>query len=169
VFPQPLEAMRDDEILRTGMDLAELRERFPLHRNDPDDPRARIHSCFFIEGDTLDFSVCTKAVGVEPTSTEERGIRGHFLPSGRPNILPASWRIGVVHEPSADLDGCLGSLLDLVHPRVEQIKRLLSDHHYAAGFLTSVTVFDEEPSYGLSSSTLQRLAAFELDWTLDIL
>lgn len=161
--------MHKDETLNVGMSLDELQERFPLRRKDPEDSGARISTTLFIENETLDFVACTEAAGVEPTATNERGIRGHWLPSGKTNVLPASWRVQVVHEPSLEIDPCLAALLDLVYPRVDEIRRLLVDRDYEAGFLTSVTVFDEEPLYELSSSTLRRLAAFGLEWCLDIL
>jgi hypothetical protein len=164
-----LPAMENDEVVNLGMSLEELRERFPLVRKDPDDPGARIRSLFFIENPVLDFLACTRAAGVEPTCTEDRRIRGHVLPSGKPNVLPALWEVAVVKEPSWEIDSCVASLLDLVHPRVEQISQLLSTHRYRAGFLTNVTVFEEEPFYGLSSSTLRRLADFGLEWSLDVL
>ena len=168
-IPSAEVVMQDEEILNLGLTLDELRERFPLRRRDPEDPGARICSTFFIENDIVDFVACTEAAGVEPTSMEERGIRGHGLPSGKPNVLPASWRVEVVREPSRDIDECVASLLDLIHPRVRQIRRLVASRGYAAGFLTSVTVYDEAPFYGLSPSTLQRLAEFGLEWSLDVL
>jgi hypothetical protein len=160
--------MENDEVVNLAMSLEELAERFPLKRKDPDDPGARIRSVFFIENSVLDFLACTRAAGVEPTCTEDRRIRGHRLPSGTPNVLPALWQVEVVKEPSSEIDSCVAGLLDLVHPRVERICFLLSTHRYRAGFLTSVTVFDEEPFYGLSSSTLRRLADFGLEWSLDV-
>ena len=160
--------MEKDEVVNLGMTLEELRERFPLKRKDPNDPGARIRSVFFIENPVLDFLACTRAVGVEPTCTEDRRIRGHRLPSGTPNVLPALWEVEVVEEPSSEIDPCVASLLDLVHPRVEEIRGLLATRRYRAGFLTSVTVFDEEPLYGLSPSTLRRIADFGLEWSLDV-
>ena len=160
--------MDNNEILETGLTLDEVAKHFPLVRKNPDDPGARITTTFCITGDPLNFAECTEAVGMEPTSIQEKRTRGRWLPSGRPNILPAEWCLEVIHEPSYDVDQCVTELLDLIFPRVEQIKALLTREPYSAGFLTCVTVFEDRPIYSLSASNIKRLAAFNLSWDLDI-
>ena len=162
------QVMGEDDILSIGLTLDEARTRYPLKRKDPTDPWARITSCFFITGDPLDLERCTKAAGTAPTSTREKRICGDLVASGRPNLFPAEWELAVVREPSVEVDACVEELLDLVSPRLRHIRRLLASCDYKAGFLTTVTVFDQTPILGLSADSLERLAAFGLDWYLDI-
>jgi hypothetical protein len=158
-----------DDILATGLTIGDVQRMFPLVRKAPDDPGARITTALWLTGEALDAAACTQAAGVAPTKVLEKRIRGHFVPSGRPNVLDPSWMLEVCHEPSYDVDACVAALLALVHPRAKDIRELVAREGYRANFETSVTIFEDAPRYGLSASTLERLAAFGFDWGLDIL
>jgi hypothetical protein len=156
--------MSGDEAINTGLTLDEVIKRYPLRRKDPKDPGARVVSKFWINGENLDQAACTAAVGVEPTQFLEQRVRGRFMPSGRPNILPPSWSLKVVHEPTVDVGECLGELLSMLWPRCKEIKALLGCSRYSAGFNTHVIVFEYAPICELTPVTLSRLAEFGLNW-----
>ena len=156
-----------DDAIRTGLTLDELRRRYPLEpRKDESHPGARISSTFTVEGMALDPSRCTEAIGLEPTEVKPLRERGHHVPSGRPNVLPPSWTVKIVQEPSYEIDACLSALLDLVCPREQAIRRFVTGNHLWAGFRTWVVAWDDDPIYSLSATTIRRLAGFGYEWSL---
>ena len=156
--------MSNDESINTGLTLDDVRKRFPLRRKVPADPGARVLSRFYIEGKNLDRVACSAAVGTEPSKFLDERVRGRMIPSGRPNVLPPSWSLEVVHEPTLDLDPCLGELLAMLWPRCAEIKALLSSSSYKAGIHTHVIVFEQAPICELTPVTLARLADLGLTW-----
>jgi hypothetical protein len=156
--------MSNDEAISTGLTLDEVAKLFPLRRKTTEDPGARVSSVFFISGETLDRSACTAAVGMEPSQFLGQRIRGRFMPSGRPNILPPEWSLTVEHEPTLELDPCMAELLAMLWPRRSEIKTLLAGSGCAAAFGTHVIVFEFMPICTLTPTTLTRLAEFGLDW-----
>lgn len=156
--------MSNGESISTGLNLDDVRKLFPLRRKAPEDPGARILSTFYIEGKNLDRAECTAAVGREPSNFLDERVRGRMIPGGRPNVLPPSWSLRVVHEPTLELDPCIGELLAMLWPRCAQIKALLSSSSYIASIDTHVIVFEQAPICELTPVTLARLAELGLTW-----
>jgi hypothetical protein len=157
----------NDELLYTGLHINELPRR--LDRKD-DDPSPLITTFLHISGDDLDPKRCTKAAGLEPTSSNAlpATLPGIFLPSGRPNVMKPYWTLEIGSEKSYNIDFSLARLIDLIWPRRERVLKLVRDSLYKASFGSNVTIYEDRPLYLLTGATQRRLAYFSFDYCLDI-
>lgn len=129
------------------------------------DPRPRISSILWIEGDELDPNLCTQELGLQPM---EIGIKGQMLPGRRWPVPHSFWRIGFSKQPSASIDQELHKLLDLVWPARERIKHLIETSAVSCSFVSNVTIEHDAPLLHLNPDTLSRLAFFQVEFGIDI-
>ncbi len=129
----------------------------------------RITTFFVIEGEGVVPAECTARIGLEATSSRAESVRRETLvPSGEPHILPPYWRLELTKEALDSTDDGLRNLLERLCPRREQVRELLRETGWKAMFGTTVTITEARPVYELSGDTIQRLAFFEAEYTLDV-
>lgn len=161
--------MVEDEILSTGMTFEDLREKYPVPpRKDPSNPGARVKSFFFVSGESLNEAAFSNVAGTPSTEFRVERTRGRWIPSGKANVLPPEWSIEVAHDPCDDIEETVIELLNILEPRTKEISSYIRNNGLSAGFRTSVFVHEDAPLYSLSGKTFQSLAAFDLEWILDI-
>lgn len=160
--------MTENKILKTGLKIDDLQDRYPLVRKVPEDPRARIRSSFVVAGPELVESTFSRIAGVNPTEFRPERTRGRWIPSGQPNVLPPEWVFEVVMEPHDDVDSCLVVLIDQLFPRAFEVAQFVGNNTFSAGFNTDITVYEEAPLCSLSAETLSKLACFGVEWSLAI-
>lgn len=159
----------EEEVLYTGLTLQDAREAHPLKTPEPGDPRPLITTRFEITADDLDPLECSKLLELEPTASAAiPQVKGKWFPSGRPHVVRPYWKLGFNKEPGDDINDGLSRLLDLLWPHREAVLQLTARPGYTAGFLTSVSIFEDRPVYGLGPETLRRLGFFGLPWGFDI-
>ncbi len=79
-----------------------------------------------------------------------------------------SKRVAPNSETLDSTDDGLRRLLERLWPRREQVRQLLRETGWKAMFGTTVTITEARPVYELSGDTIQRLAFFEAEYTLDV-
>lgn len=159
----------DEEILETGLTLDEVRRRYPLRRDDPDEPRPLVTTRFRIEGAELSVAACTKAVGLPPTRWLDHPVtKGRWQPSGRPHVEQPYWLLERVRRPSHEIDRELTELLDLLWPQREAILALATSRGCELSFATSVTLWEDAAICSLGPRTLERLVFFKGEYSLEV-
>jgi len=160
---------KENEVIFTGLTLAEARATYPRAAHDPDDPTPLITTIFWMGGEDLDPNAITKTLDLQPTRTEgQRRVYGYYLPSGAPHVKKPYWCIERTKQPSYEIDSELSLLLDQLWPKKDAIVGLLKRTGYTAALVVNVTIYKDRPLYCLSPATLQRLAFFGVEFTLDI-
>ena len=130
------------------------------------DSRPLISSHFSIHGETLDPQDCTKTIGIIPTFAGRKGTKRR--PGSLVALQTSIWTVSFSKEPSYSTDEEISRLIDLLWPHRLKVREYLSSTGFEAGFGNSVTIYEDRPLYSLSSSTIQRIAVFGVDYGLDV-
>lgn len=124
-------------------------------------------SAYLVIGGRQDFDPdqCTRAVGIAPTQVWRQKYE-HLL--NRHDLNAVEWMVGVEKKPLDDTDDALREVLIEVWPARDSIKNFVRANGLRAWFACSVTISDERPVYRVSPETLQKLAYFGFELSLDI-
>lgn len=128
--------------------------------------RPLISSHFSIHGETFDPQDCTRAIGIEPTYARRKGMKRR--PGSLVALRTSVWTVSFSKVPSDSIDEEIARVIDILWPHQSKVLQFLSSTGLEAGFGNSVTIYEERPLYCLSASTIQRIAAFGVDYGLDI-
>jgi len=116
-----------------------------------------------ISGADLDFSHCTAAIGIAPTSTF---VRKFDYDS---SLVPEKqWTIECAKQRYETVDDATRLLLDKLSGLEENISAFASANSYKVEICCSIAIYEDRPLYELGNLTLKRLAKLNADFLMDI-
>lgn len=123
-----------------------------------------ISAYFVIAGRDIDFSQCTKSIGIEPT---EVWRQQHEHLKGMLEIPNTNW---IIHVKCQDysIDDSLQKILDVIWPRRNKIRRYAKANSLKLAFICNIKIIDDRPVYSLSPETIKKIAWFGAKFGLDI-
>ena len=129
-----------------------------------DDRRPRITAYLSIVGESLDFSVVSGIVGLEPSEARRRGE----VPPGRRKPCPDTFWELRVETREHGIDGAVSAVLSEVSERREALMSYLASCAYSVHLQCTVDLYGDGVGLSLSSETIRMLADLGATFDIDV-
>jgi len=123
-----------------------------------------IKSCLAIGADDLDPDAITQQLGLEPTRIW-RQKREHLeaLP-----VAKIQWVLEIETTSKDSVSEALDELIEVLWPVRDRVREVAQSATSRTWFVSTVVIHKDRPSYDLQPATIEKLAYWGCEWSLDI-
>ncbi len=120
---------------------------------------------FVISGRDFDPDQCSEALGLKPSNVWRQKLE-HLR--ARDDLANTEWQIGFNKRPLYSVNEAVIEVLDLIWLARDRIRVFISESDLKAALVCSVTIQADRPEYCLSPVAMEKLAALNCEFCLDI-